>query len=29
MVAQCKDTNNRDNGYIKDRFNIISLGLSG
>lgn len=29
MVAQCKDTNNKGNGCIKDRFNIISLGLSG
>lgn len=29
MVAQYKDTNNRDSGYIKDRINTISLGLSG
>ena len=29
MVAQCKDTNNRGSGYIIDRINTISLGLSG
>lgn len=28
MVAQCKDTNNRGDGCIEDRINIISLGLS-